>query len=102
MHEALALAPEHSQHPSTRPLPATSTNHITTPTSVGAELSAQSNNSFDGLRAYLRQLATAAYAQKAAAVDGIELGLMQEAQKFFVLTQTDNLWKEHLQVSVDC
>lgn len=23
---------------------------------------------------------------------------MQEAQKFFVLTQTDNLWKEHLQV----
>ena len=23
---------------------------------------------------------------------------MQEAQRFFVLTQTDNLWKEHLQV----
>ena len=22
---------------------------------------------------------------------------MQEAQRFFVLTQTDNLWKEHLQ-----
>jgi preprotein translocase subunit SecA len=40
----------------------------------------------------------AAYEQKAAAVDDIEPGLMQEAQKFFVLTQTDNLWKEHLQV----
>lgn len=40
----------------------------------------------------------AAYQQKAAAVDDIEAGLMQEAQKFFVLTQTDNLWKEHLQV----
>lgn len=53
---------------------------------------------FEGLRVYLRQLAVAAYQQKAAAVDDIEAGLMQEAQKFFVLTQTDNLWKEHLQV----
>ena len=50
------------------------------------------------LRAYLRELAVAAYRQKAGAVDGLEGGLMQEAQKFFVLTQTDNLWKEHLQV----
>jgi preprotein translocase subunit SecA len=50
------------------------------------------------LRAYLRQLASAAYRQKAAAVDGLEPGLMAEAQRFFVLTQTDNLWKEHLQV----
>jgi hypothetical protein len=68
------------------------------PPPPGAELSAQSNNTFDGLRSYLRQLATAAYQQKAAAVEDIEGGLMQEAQKFFVLTQTDNLWKEHLQV----
>lgn len=65
---------------------------------AGAELAAQSNNNFEGLRGYLRQLATAALQQKAAAVDDIEKGLMQEAQKFFVLTQTDNLWKEHLQV----
>lgn len=64
---------------------------------TGAELSQQSGNTFDGLRSYLRQLATAAYQQKAAAVDDVERGLMQEAQKFFVLTQTDNLWKEHLQ-----
>ena len=35
-------------------------------------------------------------------VDGLESGLMQEAQRFFVLTQTDNLWKEHLQVSCTC
>ena len=33
-------------------------------------------------------------------VDSVEDGLMQEAQRFFVLTQTDNLWKEHLQVCV--
>lgn len=68
---------------------------------AGQELSSQSGNTFEGLRQYLRQLAVAAYQQKAAAVDDIEPGLMQEAQKFFVLTQTDNLWKEHLQVRVD-
>ena len=65
---------------------------------AGAELASQSGNNFEGLRMYLRSLATAAYQQKTAAVDDIERGLMQEAQKFFVLTQTDNLWKEHLQV----
>jgi preprotein translocase subunit SecA len=65
---------------------------------AGQELLQQSGGTFEGLRSYLRQLAVAAYEQKAAAVDGIEPGLMQEAQKFFVLTQTDNLWKEHLQV----
>uniref|UniRef100_A0A383WI89 chloroplast protein-transporting ATPase n=1 Tax=Tetradesmus obliquus TaxID=3088 RepID=A0A383WI89_TETOB len=64
---------------------------------TGQELLQQSGGSFEGLRSYLRQLAVAAYEQKAAAVDDIEPGLMQEAQKFFVLTQTDNLWKEHLQ-----
>lgn len=30
-------------------------------------------------------------------VNGVEAGLMQDAQRFFVLTQTDNLWKDHLQ-----
>jgi preprotein translocase subunit SecA len=65
---------------------------------AGQELLQQSGGTFEGLRSYLRQLAVAAYEQKAAAVDDIEPGLMQEAQKFFVLTQTDNLWKEHLQV----
>ena len=30
-------------------------------------------------------------------VNAVEPGLMQDAQRFFVLTQTDNLWKEHLQ-----
>lgn len=31
-------------------------------------------------------------------VEAVEKGLMLEAQRFFVLAQTDNLWKEHLQV----
>ena len=31
-------------------------------------------------------------------VDEYEPGLMSEAQRFFLLSQTDSLWKEHLQV----
>lgn len=34
---------------------------------------------------------------QARAVDEINPGLMAEAQRFFLLTQIDNLWKEHLQ-----
>ena len=30
-------------------------------------------------------------------VEGIEAGLMADAQRFIVLGQTDSLWKEHLQ-----
>ena len=31
------------------------------------------------------------------AVEEAQPGLMQQAQRFFLLTQIDNLWKEHLQ-----
>ena len=31
-------------------------------------------------------------------IEGVEEGLFADAQRFFVLTQTDNMWKEHLQV----
>lgn len=31
------------------------------------------------------------------AVEEVQPGLMQQAQRFFLLTQIDNLWKEHLQ-----
>ena len=30
-------------------------------------------------------------------VEEVEKGLATDAQRFFVLTQTDNMWKEHLQ-----
>ena len=33
-------------------------------------------------------------------IEAVEKGLLQEAQRFFLLTQTDNMWKEHLQVSM--
>lgn len=35
-------------------------------------------------------------------IEAVEKGLLQEAQRFFLLTQTDNMWKEHLQVSCPC
>ena len=44
------------------------------------------------------QMGIAAGCAQVRQVDDLEEGLMQEAQRFFVLTQTDNLWKEHLQV----
>lgn len=31
------------------------------------------------------------------AVEEVQEGLMPQAQRFFLLTQIDNLWKEHLQ-----
>lgn len=35
-------------------------------------------------------------------MEAVEKGLSTEAQRFFVLTQTDNMWKEHLQVCHTC
>lgn len=55
------------------------------------------NGGFEGLRAFLRKACVDAYYQKKEVMDTLEPGLMGEAEKFFVLTQTDSLWKEHLQ-----
>jgi preprotein translocase subunit SecA len=52
---------------------------------------------FEGLRTHLRGLGIDAYRTKVAEVEGVSDGMMPEAQKFFLLTQTDLLWKEHLQ-----
>jgi hypothetical protein len=46
----------------------------------------------------MRKLAVDAFERKVAAVEQYEPGLMSEAQRFFLLSQTDSLWKEHLQV----
>jgi preprotein translocase subunit SecA len=50
----------------------------------------------EALRAYLHDRGVTAYKQKVAEVDAMEPGLMRKACRFFVLAQTDNLWKEHL------
>lgn len=72
---------------------------VTTLLLTGADLLpvAQSGG-YDGLRSHLRRLAVEAYEKKMTLVEEYENGLMQEAQRYFVLTQTDALWKEHLQV----
>ncbi|NEQ80410.1 MAG: preprotein translocase subunit SecA, partial [Moorea sp. SIO2I5] len=38
-----------------------------------------------------------AYDIKEAQVDQIQPGLMRQAERFFILNQIDNLWREHLQ-----
>ena len=52
---------------------------------------------YDGVRNYLAKRGTDAYRTKREEVEAIQPGLMGEAERFFVLSQTDNLWKEHLQ-----
>ncbi len=37
-----------------------------------------------------------AYNLKRQEMEGAEAGLSSKAERFFVLVQTDNLWKEHL------
>ncbi len=53
--------------------------------------------SLERLRDHLRARGVAAYRARVEAVNALEPGLMDDAQRFFVLVQTDNLWKEHLQ-----
>lgn len=55
---------------------------------------------FEGLRVHLHRVCVDAYEKKVQMVDAVQPGLMAEVQKFFVLSQTDSLWKEHLQVRV--
>ncbi|CAI5493981.1 unnamed protein product [Closterium sp. Naga37s-1] len=54
-------------------------------------------DSIDSLREYLRKRGREVYYQKREEVEKIVPGLMKDAERYFVLSQTDNLWKEHLQ-----
>ena len=64
---------------------------------TGEVLAKEAGGEYEGLRNYLQARGVAAYEQKVTEVDAVEPGLMRKAEKFFVLAQTDNLWKEHLQ-----
>ncbi|KAF5842058.1 chloroplast-associated SecA protein [Dunaliella salina] len=61
------------------------------------DLVKNSKGDFDALKEYVRKLSVDAYYRKRAAMEEFEPGLMTEAERFFVLTNTDTLWKEHLQ-----
>jgi preprotein translocase subunit SecA len=63
-----------------------------------ADLRAKANaGGVDGVRDYLVKRGKDAYLTKREEVEAMQPGLMGEAERYFVLTQTDNLWKEHLQ-----
>lgn len=66
---------------------------------LGADLAkAASAGGFEGLRTYMRRICVDAYHRKAATVSEVDPQLLFEAQRFFLLTQIDMRWKEHLQV----
>ncbi|GJP43372.1 hypothetical protein CLOM_g2845 [Closterium sp. NIES-68] len=55
------------------------------------------SDTVDSLRGYLHQRSRDAYYRKRAEVEAAVPGLMRDAERYFVLTQMDLLWKEHLQ-----
>jgi preprotein translocase subunit SecA len=64
---------------------------------TGEMLAEVSGGDYERLREYLQKRGVEAYHAKVAEVEGLEKGLMSKAARFFVLAQTDALWKEHLQ-----
>lgn len=61
------------------------------------EVLAEKCSSYDGLREYLQLRGRKAYLQKREEVEKESPGLMKEAERYFILTNIDRLWKEHLQ-----
>ena len=49
------------------------------------------------LKAFLHEQLRIAYDLKEAEIEQLRSGLMREAERFFILQQIDNLWREHLQ-----
>merc|ERR1712070_502200 len=56
-----------------------------------------SESGLEGMTEYLRERSKKAYFVKKEEIDAVEGGLFAQAERFFVLVQTDNLWKQHLQ-----
>jgi len=53
--------------------------------------------SIEELKNYLQEQLRIAYDLKESQIEQIRPGLMREAERFFILQQIDNLWREHLQ-----
>ena len=49
------------------------------------------------LKSYLQEQLRTAYDLKESQIEKFRPGLMREAERFFILQQIDNLWREHLQ-----
>jgi preprotein translocase subunit SecA len=52
---------------------------------------------FGEMRSFLHEEIHKAYDIKEAEVEKLQPGLMRQAERFFMLQQIDNLWREHLQ-----
>eukprot|EP00850_Spirogloea_muscicola_P005218 SM000023S07674 [mRNA] locus=s23:697023:703298:- [translate_table: standard] len=64
---------------------------------VTPQILKEQSTSYETLREYLRERGRQAYLKKKTEVEARVPGLMPDAERYFVLGQTDNLWKEHLQ-----
>merc|ERR1711991_1142957 len=53
--------------------------------------------SIEELKNYFQEQLRIAYDLKESQIEKIRPGLMREAERFFILQQIDNLWREHLQ-----
>ncbi len=53
--------------------------------------------SIEELKNYLQEQLRVAYDLKESQIEKMRPGLMREAERFFILQQIDNLWREHLQ-----
>ena len=53
--------------------------------------------SVEELKNYLQEQLRIAYDLKESQIEKFRSGLMREAERFFILQQIDNLWREHLQ-----
>jgi preprotein translocase subunit SecA len=53
--------------------------------------------SVEELKNYLQEQLRIAYDLKESQIEKLRPGLMREAERFFILQQIDNLWREHLQ-----
>lgn len=49
------------------------------------------------LQAFLREEVRRAYEIKEAQVEALQIGLMRQAERFFILQRIDSLWRDHLQ-----
>jgi preprotein translocase subunit SecA len=49
------------------------------------------------IQSFLREEVRRAYDFKEAQIENLQPGLMRQAERFFILSQIDNLWREHLQ-----
>eukprot|EP00803_Ostreobium_quekettii_P009152 evm.model.scf_753.3 EVM.evm.TU.scf_753.3 scf_753:30682-44472(-) len=63
----------------------------------GQVLASECEGDYEKLRDYLRARGVDAYQQKYKMIEALKEGLMQEVERFFVLSQIDGTWKDHLQ-----